>query len=94
MRKKILFIIIACLASCTTIHQLNTNMEEANVVMSQNIEAIQASKAAIEENTRQIERSTDTMQRFAYLFPIGFFLSLLAFAYIVKRLKLFKNKEP
>lgn len=95
--KPILFIAVFYLGSCTTLQQMNSNMEQANIVMAENIKAMETSKATIEENTRQIERSTDTMQRFAYLFPISFFASLLLFTYIFLKLKLFqkifKNKD-
>lgn len=72
-------------------------MQESNRVITQNIETVEKSKAAIEENTRHIERSTNAMERFQYLFPIFFFATFLALLYICMKLRIlhriFKDKD-
>ncbi len=77
--KKILLLVV--LAGCTLQH----TMERANELMAQNTVIMEASKAAIEENTQQIKRSTDTMVEFQIVFPILFGLILVGILYIISR---------
>lgn len=84
-------------ASCSTIDQLNSNMQNANEIMLENIQTMEASKTAIEENTRQIELSTKTIQEmregtehsltWVALAVGGVIVILLVFALIRKRKK-------
>jgi hypothetical protein len=62
--------------------QLNSNMQQSNELMIEN-------KAAIEENTRQIKNSTAAMKGFEILFPVLFFIILVALIYICLKLKIF-----
>jgi hypothetical protein len=82
MKKILLLLSLFGLTNCNTMQQLNSNMEASNELMIEN-------KAAIEENTRQIMKSTAAMKGFEILFPIFFFVILLALAYICIKLKLF-----
>lgn len=82
MKKILLLLSFFCLTNCNTMQQLNSNMQQSNELMIEN-------KAAIEENTRQIMNSTAAMKGFEFLFPVFFFVILLALIYICLKLKLF-----
>jgi hypothetical protein len=71
--RKWLFILV-CLTGCAIQH----TMERTNDLMAQNMQVI-------EENTRQIKRSTDTMMEFQIVFPILFGIILVAILYIISR---------
>ena len=64
--------IVYLLSTGGCIQQLSTNIEQSNELMEENIRLMTESKIAIEANTREIERSTNTMQQFGILFLKGF----------------------
>jgi len=66
--------------------QLNTQMENANELMAENIQSMAQSRVIIEENTRQIEKSTNAMRSFQFVFPVFFSMLLLLFIYILFKL--------
>lgn len=89
IKKIFLLISLSFLTNCITLQQMNSNMQEANELMAENIQVMQTSKLAIEENTRQIQRSTNTMQGFEFIFPGLFIIAILALIYICLKLRLF-----
>lgn len=58
------FVLFAFFAACTTINNLNTNMETSNRLMSQNIVVMQESRARIQENTAEIKEATKATEDF------------------------------
>jgi hypothetical protein len=58
-------------------------METTNVLMKENIQAIEESKLAIQENTREIQKSTTAMRDFQFVFPIFFSILLLVFIFMI-----------
>jgi hypothetical protein len=92
MKKFVLLLVTVWLSGCVM-----QQLQQANDLMAQNIETMDASRAAIEENTHQITRSTQGLYLFEILFPILFFVIILALLYICLRLrilnKIFKNRN-
>ena len=62
MKKLLLFLLVA--TGCS-IADLSSKMDESNQLMKQNISAMTDTKKAIQDNTGEIHRSTETMQAFA-----------------------------
>lgn len=81
--------ILLLLAGCSTIDQLNSNMQNANEIMLENVHTMEVSRTAIEENTRQIERSTQTVQNLQHisliLFAVIIFLALVLLVVLLVR---------
>jgi len=86
MRKILFLTSLFILTGCGSIGELNRNMASANELMLENIESMEQSRAVIEENSHQIERSTNAMRSFQFVFPIFFSMLLLLFIYILFRL--------
>ena len=86
MRKIVFSLLALFTTSCATLNQMNANMEQTNVLMVENTRAIEASKDVIAENTRQINRSTEAMRDFQFVFPIFFSILLLIFIYMIFRI--------
>ncbi|MBX7065639.1 MAG: hypothetical protein K1X28_00270 [Parachlamydiales bacterium] len=89
--RRILLLVYVLLASCIP------QLQKSNDLMGQNIQAMAESRQAIEENTHQIARSTDTMMTFQFVFPIIFGIVLLVLVVILfkfsrKLSKLFKDR--
>ncbi len=96
MKRILLLAYLLTVSGC--IQQLSSNIERSNDLMTQNIQTVTESRKAIEENTRQIHRSTDTMMTFQFVFPIFFGIVLLVLVVILfkfsrKLSKLFKHKD-
>lgn len=92
MRRILLLIYTLTLASCIP------QLQRSNELMGENIQAMAESRQAIEENTHQIMRSTDTMTAFQFIFPIIFAVVLLILVVILfkfsrKLSKLFKDRS-
>lgn len=90
MRRAILLIFVL-FVSCIP------QLERSNELMGENIQRMTESRQAIEENTHQIMRSTDTMISFQFVFPIFFAIALLVFIIVLFRFskklsKLFKDR--
>jgi hypothetical protein len=83
MKKQFLFLFLLFLASCATMNQLNNNMSYANELMYENIQSMEISRQAIEENTKEIQRSTETMR---YIFPIVSALIVAIFIFLLYKL--------
>lgn len=81
MRKILILLAPFYFISCTLQH----SMDRANELMTQNIQLMEESRVAIEENTHQIKRSTDTMIEFQVVFPIMFGIILVAILFIISR---------
>lgn len=79
MKRLLMLICLMTMVGC--IQQLSNNIRQSNELMEENLQAMQASKAAIEENTHQIKRSTETMQQFQFIFPIFFGLVVIVLVY-------------
>jgi len=65
-------------------------MEQANELMSENIQTMENSKATIEANTQEVKKSTETMQMVAIISPILLFVAIVASGFIV--FKYFRKK--
>lgn len=88
--RKIAHLALLFLAGCTTLSQMNRNMENTNVLLSENSEIMTESKAAIEKNTSEIHKSTRMMQ----LSPIvGVIFLLIVFIPIAILFKLYRKLE-
>ncbi len=82
---------IFVLASCTSIQQMNSNLENANYMMSKNTEVMTGAKETISNNTEVVKESTAATKAFAgfmSIFMIIYFLILLVPAFILYRLYL------
>lgn len=95
MRKIVFTLLTLVTASCSSINQMNANMEQTNVLMHENTQMIERSSTIIAENTRQIERSTEAMRNFQFVFPIFFSILLLIFIYMIFRIYrlMVKNRQ-
>lgn len=62
--KKLIALILLCLAGCGTMSSLNSNMSELNVTLETNIETLKESGEKIAENTSEVSRSTNQLEDF------------------------------
>lgn len=83
MRKILFVLLLLQMVSCASVARMNQNMETTNVLMKENIQAMEASKKTIEENTKEIKKSTEAMRDFQYVFPIFFSILLLIFVFLI-----------
>lgn len=81
--RTIVYLCFLLVAGCTTMNQMNSNMETTIVLMRENVQAIEESKQAIQENTKEIHRSTAAMENFQFVFPIFFSILLLIFIFMI-----------
>lgn len=84
MKKIFVLLTFLCLASCA-IQQMNSKMDQANELMTENIQTMEASKATIEANTKEVRRSTETMRMVAIASPVFLFIALVAAGYIYRK---------
>lgn len=89
MKKILTLLTFLCLASCA-IQQMSSKMEQANELMSENIQTMENSKATIDANTQEVKKSTETMQMVAIISPILLFVAIVASGFIV--FKYFRKK--
>ncbi|HSW72360.1 MAG TPA: hypothetical protein VLG44_02995, partial [Chlamydiales bacterium] len=69
MKKVWVFIILFLMAGCSTLHQMNANMERSNEVIYENTQSVQKSTDAIQTNTHSINESTAGLQGLSS--PVG-----------------------
>lgn len=61
---KAIYLLLICFAGCATINQMNSNMQEMNGTIEENIDTMKHSTGKIEENTAEVTRSTNQMEDF------------------------------
>lgn len=64
LKALLLCALLICFAGCGTINEMNSNMSRTNELMDENIVVTKGAQGTIEENTRSVNHSTDSMTEF------------------------------
>jgi hypothetical protein len=64
MKTLLLCALLLCFAGCGSINEMNSNMSKTNELMDENIVVTKGAQVTIQENTRTVSHSTDSMTEF------------------------------
>lgn len=64
LKALLLCALLICFAGCGSINEMNSNMSRTNELMDENIVVTKGAQETIQENTRSVNHSTDSMTEF------------------------------